>query len=466
MPKLTDRLGFHYFPDTTHYREQDLNTWLPELEHLGANWLTLLAPVERAIPEFFIRGIISAGIRPVLHFPISLNLAEERREIQPLCSTYARWGVQYIALFDRPNCRAAWGAGPWAQVELVERFLDLYLPLAEMALGEGLVPVFPPLQPGGDYWDLAFLQNALRGMVRRNKARLVEKMVLGVYAWVNSRPLDWGVGGRDRWPGAKPYSSAPGVQDHMGFRIFDWYEDVCQDELGYALPMILLRAGALPNEIGKVTSNGGLQHAQINLAIAKSLSGEEDKIKPIQENVLACNFWLLAAEGDSKYQTQAWFQSENTRLPVVDVFRQWIGVQPPEMGTWQGQVDDLEASKSELEEEANQVDEPVSEGKSAAPAQNKYAEKQPVGEEFHPIAHYVLLPLYAWGAGEWDLELIQPWINETHPTVGFSLAEARLARRVSVVGGPGAISDEVLRMLRLAGCQVERVLADGTVIAT
>ena len=82
-----------------------------------------------------------------------------------------------------------------------------------------------------------------------------------------------------------------------------------------------------------------------------------------------------------------------------------------------------------------------------------------------PLSHYVLLPLYAWGAGEWDLQAIQLLLKETHPTVGFSLTEARLASRVTVIGGEGAISIGAVEMLRQNGCIVERVQEDGTLVA-
>jgi hypothetical protein len=78
----------------------------------------------------------------------------------------------------------------------------------------------------------------------------------------------------------------------------------------------------------------------------------------------------------------------------------------------------------------------------------------------------VLLPLYAWGAANWDLALVEPLLQESHPAIGFSLAEARLARRVTVVGAEGAVSEEALGMLRNSGCQVERLLEDGTLVAT
>jgi hypothetical protein len=82
------------------------------------------------------------------------------------------------------------------------------------------------------------------------------------------------------------------------------------------------------------------------------------------------------------------------------------------------------------------------------------------------ISHYVLLPLYAWGAADWDLDLIQPLIQHSHPTIGFSLSEARLAQKVTVVGGEGALSEDAVKMLHDSGCIVERIREDGTLIAT
>ena len=31
---VPNRIGFHYFPDTAHYRESDLRAWVPELQAL------------------------------------------------------------------------------------------------------------------------------------------------------------------------------------------------------------------------------------------------------------------------------------------------------------------------------------------------------------------------------------------------------------------------------------------------
>jgi hypothetical protein len=57
-------------------------------------------------------------------------------------------------------------------------------------------------------------------------------------------------------------------------------------------------------------------------------------------------------------------------------------------------------------------------------------------------------------------------VKEHQPTMGFSITEASLARRVTVVGGVQAFPDSVIESLRKAGCAVERMIADGTVLAT
>jgi hypothetical protein len=499
LPSPVTRLGFHYYPDTFHYRVHDLDTWLPELNRIGTSWITLLAPAERAIPEFFINGLLAANIQPVLHFQIPIHQSLSNESFRLLFSNYARWGVRYVALCDRPNVRTNWLSSSWAQTDLVERFLDYYLPLAGVALQEGLTPVFPPLEPGGDYWDLAFLKTALRAIQRRGNERLLEVMVLGAYAWTRKRPLDWGVGGPERWPEAHPYLTPPECQDHLGFRIFDWYLAVSQQELGKRLPIILLRAGSLPEDHAKIEGAvvEGTGHAQANLALARLLSGKTDDItgvEPVPPEVLACNFWLLAAHERSVYATQAWFQSGSNNLPVVDAFRQWISSLQKEQSVSEAIASSTGQIEQGIENLVAESDEPlpgnvVFSGVDPRSVENAELPCLPstdldgiteldlasdavmqseAGEntEEHPISHYVLLPLYAWGIANWDLALIQPMLEESHPTVGFSLAEARLAERVTVVGGEGAITPETLDMLRASGCKVERVLEDGTLVAT
>jgi hypothetical protein len=440
------RFGLHYFPDTLHYRQKDLETWLPELTALGASWLVLPAPLERAIPEQFIRGLISAKIQPLLHFDLPFAPLDGEG-LQVLFRAYADWGVQHVVLFDRPNLRAVWPQAAWTQMDLVDRFLDLYLPVADLALSLGLCPVFPPLQPGGDYWDLAFLRLALRSLKRRPAGpfaageRLLEKLALAAYAGAADRLLDWGAGGPERWPGARPYLSQPGMQDQRGLHIYEWYLPVCQEEVGRALPLFLLGLGSYPGDAPQLTFE--LDHSEAapssagdeELSVQRNMelmariapTGEGKSNEAVPDEVKAGCFWLLAAEQNTPFAGQSWYQVSQEGLhprAIVDLARRWAGT-------------------------SARLDAP------------------PKSLSGRPIAHYILLPLYAWGAAEWDMALIAPLLQNAHPTVGFSLEEASLAQRVTVVGGNSTFSAEALGFLQESGCVVDCLgNEDGMLVAT
>lgn len=437
-PPNNRRIGFHYIPDTLHYRESDLNAWLPELRSLSADWLVLKAPGSRAIPEFFIGGLVKAGVEPVLEFGLPLATPPEPDEFKTLLDTYAKWGVHHVIFFSQPNNRSAWSTATWLQEDLVERFLDRYLPLANLALHAGLTPVFPPLEPGGNYWDTAFLRAALLSLQRRKQNDLLDHLLLSAYAWTHRHPLSWGAGGPQRWPGSRPYHTPEKEQDQCGFRIFDWYETVTQSVLTETRPILLLQAGVPGNPTRLSTAVlDRSEHAKTALSIVQQLLGQTapDPSEPgknldaLPQEVIGCCFWLLAAPKDSAQLRWAWFQPEGQALPVVGALRQLI---------------------SNLE-----IPEPTT-----------VAAKGLEGDLQHPINHYLLLPKYEWGIADWHLDIIRPYIKKHQATVGFSLTEARFASKVTVIGGPQSFSEDELDSLRSAGCEVDRIFGDGTSVAT
>jgi hypothetical protein len=475
-PFSKKRIGFHYFPDTLHYRESDLLTWLPELKSLGAGWLTLVAPPDRAIPETFVAGLLEAGIEPILHFALPLVTGQLADGHQLLFHTYASWGVRYAVLFDRPNTRAVWPTNAWVQADLVERFLDLYIPLAESALQAGLTPVFPPLEPGGDYWDTAFLRVALQSLLRRGQTRLLHSLVLSAYAHTENVPLDWGAGGPECWPGARPYFTPDGQQDQRGFYIFDWYFALTRAVLGVPLPMLLFGAGKRikdGSDPARAEQDETI-HALENLALVRLISGERVRfpipapweilspalssapnkdspsvLPPVPSEVLACNFWLLSSNADSPCARDAWFLPDGRSLPVVGAVRQWNHKQQAPS-----------ALRSEGRKAGFELKNILFPGEDASPARID----QQIND--HPIAHYLLLPAFEGGVTEWYLDAIRPYIKKYRPTVGFSIEEAAFARHVTVVGGEHTYPQEALEKLLKAGCRVERIGGDGTSIAT
>ncbi len=201
----------------------------------------------------------------------------------------------------------------------------MFIPVAECAVDEGLNPIFPPLEPGGDYWDLSFLQSSLQSLQRRGRFRLLERLGLGAISWVGRKPIEWGKGGPACWPDVKPYFTPVGSEDQKGFRIFDWYMALSKRELGRPLPLLVLRAGSLPHEF--INNQTGLPdflaHAESNLAAA-SVFEMQTNVKNMQnqapEEVLDCCFWLLASRSGSATSNLAWFPPDGEPLPVVNGF--------------------------------------------------------------------------------------------------------------------------------------------------
>ena len=442
-PFSNNRLGFHYFPDTFHYQQSDLRTWLPELKSLDASWLTLIAPNDHAIPEPFLRGLMDDGIQPILHIKLPLDKPANTDTLKLLINMYAKWGVEYITLFDRPNLRTVWSSTSWAQSDLVERFLDLYLPLANLILQAGIKPVFPPLEPGGDYWDTAFLRAALQSIQRRVQTDLLDALILGAYAWADSQQLNWGAGGPERWPSARPYFTPVGQQDQRGFYIFDWYLAIAKAVLSNPRPIMLLGAGSRLKTTHESNADQveAINHAKRNLVIAQRLFHNRDTtlvpfaLEPVSPLVMTCNFWLLVADPHSSSAAQAWFLSDGSTLPVVEAVRQWMSDRTSEVWT-----------------EPTTRPEAISDNPSPAPEPS--------------IAHYLLLPLYEWGVADWQLEAIRPFVTKYHPTIGFSVNEAAKASLVTVVGGERSYPEGSIRELQEAGCTVEEITGDGTSIAT
>jgi len=441
MPQKQNRLGFHYFSDTQHYRESDLRAWLPELQSLGAAWLVLTAPADRAIPEVFVRGLLTGGIQPILHFNFPVPSVQKNKDLPTLLSTYAKWGVKYVILSDRPNTDQTWSSATWAQEDLVERFLDIYLPLAESATQLGMVPVFPPLEPGGSYWDTTFLQSIMQSIVRRQKTKLLDTLVIAAYAWTHGKPLSYGSGGPERWAGARPYFTPEDEEDQRGFHIYEWYQTIIESVLGRSLPIMLLGVGMPGNDLSDIAFKiNPSEHASINMAITQALNGEDvadpsangKTISALPEYILCVNFARLAATEDTPASKYAWFQPGSKNLPVVGALRQW------------------QSSKS-----INYSPVPATKSVSSAPVDNTRF-----------IGHYILLPSYEWGVSDWHLDVVKPFVKKYQTTVGFSIDEAKHAARVTVIGNTQSIPEDTVDQLRLAGCLVERISGDGTSIAS
>lgn len=435
-PPNNNRIGFHYYPDLNHYREKDLATWLPKLKSLGATWLTLYAPADRAIPESFLSGLKSAGIEPVLQFHFPLDKTPAISDLELIFHNYTRWGVNYAVLFDQPNDRSSWSPASWAQTDLVERFLDLFVPPAEAAAKSGLIPVFPPLKPGGDYWDTAFLRASLQALVRRGNFYLLDRLALAAIAFAGNRPLVWGSGGPERWPESRPYQTKNGTQDQCGFFISDWYTATARAIIGESKPILLFKLGSSAGIEGS-DGTDSKSHVRRTIDMVQALASPVNQVQAqspltgantLPQEVICGNFWLLTACSEDPSTAQAWFTPQMEPSPKVHALTRW--------NSWASGKD----SKGRLD--------------IASPS------------AAHPIPHYLVLPAYDWGVTDWHLNAARPFIRKYRPMIGFSLDHAIFAEKVTVIGDETQFPESALDRLRNSGCRVDRINGDGISIAT
>ncbi len=426
-------LGFHYFPDESHYRSLDLQAWLPELRALGAKWLTLIGSLSRAVPESFVKGLIESGIEPIVHVPVAPIRPIDRPTLEPLLKTYARWGVKYVVLFAEPNARAAWSPTDWGKTALVERFLDVLIPTLLDQAEAGLQPTFPALKAGGDYWDTGFLEAALAGLARRGQTELARRLTFAVNLWTFNRPADWGAGGLRRWPEAKPYLTPNGSEDQRGFHLFDWYDEIIRARLGEVRPIICLAGGS---RLGDQTDPAfpavdDVRHASCTKEIIEAAVNGM-----LPTNLLNVNFWLLGAPESSPFTQEAWYRSNGTTLSAVEILKRQALLNPK--------------TARHLPRDPS-----TSSGRGVQLVEGRKKNGK-------LIQHYLLLPTFEWGVSEWHWNAALEYVKAFQPTCGFSPQEAEQAQQVTILGNEQGVSREVETALRRAGCVVKRVVLNET----
>lgn len=423
---MEKKIGFHYFQDLTHYQSKDLVLWEPELRSLQAGWLVLKASPTHAIPEEFIQGLLNADIQPIIHFDFPVNSDYRPEDLRILLSSYAKWDVKYVVFFDKPNMKSAWLNDSWSQGDLVERFMDRYLPFVRLAEQNGLIPVFPPLQPGGDYWDLSFLKKVLDLAKQRRSLDFVNNFHIAVSSQTFNHPLSWGAGGKRNWKVPRPYSKTDiGEEDHIGFNTWQWYADLIHGLLDTDPKMFLFYFGS--SDIRSSILDPKVSFEEL-IDFALSPSEDAGRVADQKNNILGCLFWILSSNEVKPDGTTAFFdlngQVKNPSIP---------------------------AYKEKLEHTRKQ--------------NLEYVVSDKLAEWIYPIDHYLLLPSYDWGIPENTLDRIRPIIRDSRPTIGFSLIEATNARKVTVWNENGAFNTHDIDILREAGCLIDEQIISSVSIS-
>ena len=311
-PKRDTGIGFHWFPDHYHYEKRYFDTFVPEMKAMGASWLLVLSDGLNTVPDWFLRGLIENDIEPIIRVYTRFVAFIDQAGLRQACKRYASLGVHYVHVFNEPNLKLEWAE--WNRDRLVARFMDHLIPCLEtMYSVDGIIPVFTPLAPAGDYWDTSFLKEALAILNQKGKKYLYDKMAIGIHNYAFNKPLTFGKGGSSRWTCAKPYQRPPGCEDHTGFYLFEWYDEIVRQRTGRRLPLVGCENGVRLRDADDPRSpaiNEAL-HAERHAAMCQmTMTGG------LPYYFFNNAFWLLAAEDDNFFVRHSWYRPNgDPRLP-------------------------------------------------------------------------------------------------------------------------------------------------------
>lgn len=384
--QITPRHGFHLQIDRMQNDPASLQDFLAFAEQSATRHVVVEFSDVNSLTLLALHSFMENGIQATYFFKTNYKNELTAIEVDNLVSSLESLQCQRLIICDRPNHRDAWDLDTWLKPELIDIFLDRFTQVAEKCLAKGIQPVFPPLQPGGDYWDTAFLRQALQTLKDNSKDTLLDKLAISAYGWTYNHPLDWGVGGPERYPNSTPYNTPKDSQDQMGFHIFDWYQTIIQAVLNRRLPILLLQAGS--------------EHDPV---LIKANGQQRDNISKVQDimELLYPSIYPTLDEGIVREPIPA--EVVLCSFPSVD-----------DLQGMQGLFNAIVDASPVLTEQ---------------PEEKKQTKNQPASK----AQHYLLLPDESWHTDPAKQNALAPFLEQFHPDLGTSLDEALDATEVTLL---------------------------------
>ena len=460
MMNQTKQLGFHYYNDMDHYDEASLDYWLPKLQAAGTRWLVLSIIEKAEIPENFLKRVTTAGIEPIICLQFSITNPPLMDIFRERMAYYRKNGVHLVQFFNYPNMKNSWTPDEWKKQKLVERFVELFSRYAETCIEQKIIPIFPLLQPGGDYWDISFLKESLHVLQQKNNESLLSNLIFSADAGFQEHPLDWGKGGPEAHQPVIAYQN--GQTDHRGFHIFEWYQAILHQVMKKNVPMILFQTGRWSTSTGPFDLSPKQAKQQL-LRILAILQEQASKVLP-QENpaippyIISCNLYKLPTE----FLTSLKKEHETKKFRNV--------IQLHENASKTNRI--LESTVSASKSVSSEIGSVICSIFAAITPYLCGAGKQfliLVVENFIKIVRsliaiflrgesyssYFLIPDAESLLTEGQREIIRQYINKTNCKSGKNLYEALSSSKVILLNDSSLYPRNVIKQLRYNNCQIQ-----------
>lgn len=285
-PSRDNRRGVYWSPALMSQPDPVVDRYLAEAERMDIRWLKLMQPDQPALEHSYLLGQMQQrGMQPILRVHKTYN--DAYAHLEPLVRAGVAAGVSYYELYANPNVAGLTGGWRPGQAIDIPSLATRWADAARTVRAVGGYPALPSLSPAGAVDDSAFLRRFLASLREQGQMDALEGAWLPVQNYMGNLPLD--------------------SQD--GFRRFERYHAILQEETGRSLPILSTEGGSLVGEVSAA-------------AVAeRTVEAYRFMQNDAPDYFFVFSPWLLvnAAAGgyNGGWERDAWFPAQGDPQPVV-----------------------------------------------------------------------------------------------------------------------------------------------------
>jgi len=216
------RFGVHT-PSNYYWVPSNLIEWCDDAKRHGVGAVTVWANDKHQVD--FCKALIDHGIE-VIYRP-GQNLIPSQF-IGGIYEAYRDVGVRYCQFYNEPNLSAEWQDDRKINPEF---FAENWAGKCKALKSIGMIPVVPPLSPGGNFWHPDFFHRMMNWW--KNQGMLPE-LLRGCVLGIHNRPT----------------VNPPDDEGVCSFNGYKYYRQWMMDIMGFTLPMVAPEAGYEPSDVG------------------------------------------------------------------------------------------------------------------------------------------------------------------------------------------------------------------------
>jgi len=197
--------------------------WCEDAKRHGVSCVTVWSNDKYQVD--FCKALIDHGIE-VIYRPGENKIPSQF--IGGIYEAYRDVGVRYLQFYNEPNLTAEWKDDRKMSPEF---FAENWAEKCRAIKSIGMIPVVPPLSPGGNFWHPDFFHRMMNWW--KNQGMLPD-LLRGCVLGIHNRPT----------------VNPPDDEGVCSFNGYKYYRQWMKDIMGFTLPMVAPEAGYEPSDVG------------------------------------------------------------------------------------------------------------------------------------------------------------------------------------------------------------------------